>query len=140
MTMQMATLADRRAWGELTTVFTSTVRADWSALSGVAAAAIPAADLIAGWRAGLTATQHLLANQDVTVRGDHATAAAYVHAAHRLASTFADDVWIVASSYTYDLVRTGDGWRIAAVAFHPAWGRGNQQIMTAAATDARHGA
>lgn len=81
VTMRMATLADRRAWDELVAVFTPTVRADWSALSGGPAAEIAAVDLVAGWRAGLgglTATQHLIANQDVTIQGDHATACAYV--------------------------------------------------------------
>ena len=136
LTTRMATLADARAWDRLFDVFTPTVRADWSELSGAAAADVPAADLVDSWRrglSGLTATQHLLGNHDVTVDGDTATATAYVHAAHRLATAFADPVWVVAGSYDYRLTRTEQGWRIAAVTFHPAWGRGNQQVMAAAA-------
>jgi hypothetical protein len=137
MMTRMATLADQRAWDELVDVFTPTVRADWSELSGQPAAEIAAGELVAGWRAGLSglsATQHLLGNQDVEIDGDRATAIAYVHAAHRLATTFADSVWIVAGSYRYDLQRTPDGWRISTATFHPMWGLGNQQLMTLAAS------
>lgn len=139
LTTQMATLADARRWEELAEVFTPTAHADWSALSGVPAADVPARDLVQAWHnglSGLTCTQHLLGNQDVTVDGNQARASAYVHAAHRLASAYAGPVWVVAGSYTYDLVRTPDSWRITAVTFRPTWGWGNQQVMTAAAAAA----
>ena len=136
ITTRMATLADSRAWDELVEVFSPVVTADWSELSGAPAEQIPAADLVASWRAGLsglTATQHLLGNQHVDVDGDSATATAYVHAAHRLASGLAGQVWVVAGQYDYRLTRTENGWRINAATFHPAWGWGNQHVMTTAA-------
>jgi hypothetical protein len=95
--MTLEGLADARAWDELVEVFTATVTADWSALSGVPAAEVPAAELVDGWRAGLsglTATQHLLGNQQIDLAGDTATATAY-----------AAPVWVVAGSYTYELTR-----------------------------------
>src|SRR5436190_1111023 len=75
----MATLADARAWDELVEVFTPTVTADWSALSGIPAAEVAAAELVDGWRAGLaglTATQHLLGNQQIDLAGETARATA----------------------------------------------------------------
>jgi hypothetical protein len=111
----MATLADQQAWDELAELFTPTVRADGSELSGQPAADVPAADLLDAWRAGLSGLsgpQHLLGNQDVLVDGDRATATAYVHAAHRLTTTFADSVWAAAGSHQYELQRTSSGGRV----------------------------
>lgn len=132
----MVSLVDRRAWADVVGLFTPTVQADWSALSGVPAAEVTAAELVAGWRSGLgglTATHHLLGNEDISIDGDRAAASAHVHAAHRLATPYADDLWVVAGSYTWQLVRTEAGWRIAAARFQPIWGRGNQQVLAAAA-------
>ncbi len=101
------------------------------------AADVRPGDLVAGWKqalSGLDATHHLIANHDIEIDagGDHATARAYVHAAHPLAIAFGDPVWIIAGRYEHRLVHGDHGWRIAAASFRPTWGAGNQQVMALA--------
>lgn len=135
LVVRMGTLADARDWHALEQLFTDPVRADWSELSGVAAADVSPSELVGGWRqglGGLEATHHLISNHEVELDGDRADARAYVHAAHRLANAYGDPLWIVAGRYEHRLVRTEAGWRIAAAGFHPSWGAGNRQIMALA--------
>ncbi len=139
LVVRMGTLADARDWAGLAGLFTDPVRADWSELSGVAAAEVSPEDLVAGWRQGLSgldATHHLIANHEIEIDDDdrRASARAYVHAAHRLANAHGDPVWIIAGRYEHELVRTEAGWRIAVATFHPVWGAGNQQVMLLASS------
>ena len=68
----------------------------------------------------LKSTQHFVGNLDVSVDGDHAHCTSYVQATH-----VADNghMFTGAGRYDDDLIRTPDGWKIAARVFRRQWGR-----------------
>lgn len=68
----------------------------------------------------LASTQHLIGSVYVEVDGDEATCTSYVQATH-----VHDDgrMFVGAGRYDDDLVRTENGWRIAARRFRRQWGR-----------------
>jgi hypothetical protein len=68
----------------------------------------------------LKSTQHFVGNLDVTVDGDRAHCTSYVQATH-----VADNghMFVGAGRYDDDLIRTPDGWKIAARVFRRQWGR-----------------
>jgi ketosteroid isomerase-like protein len=70
--------------------------------------------------AQLKSTQHFVGNLDVSVDGDHAHCTSYVQATH-----VADNghMFTGAGRYDDDLIRTPDGWKIAARVFRRQWGR-----------------
>ena len=57
-------------------------------------------------------TQHLLTNAIIDIDGDTARAQYYVFAAQALKATGGKDVVYAGATYTQDLVRTPQGWRI----------------------------
>lgn len=68
----------------------------------------------------LKSTQHFVGNLDVNVDGDRAHCTSYVQATH-----VADNghMFVGAGRYDDDLIRTPDGWKIAARVFRRQWGR-----------------
>ncbi|TNC20602.1 nuclear transport factor 2 family protein [Amycolatopsis alkalitolerans] len=68
----------------------------------------------------LASTQHFIGSVHVAVAGDTAHCTSYVQATH-----VAGDgrMFVGAGRYDDDLVRTADGWRIAARVFRRQWGR-----------------
>lgn len=136
VTTRMAWFADRRDWDALLTVFADEVDLDYTSLTGGEPARLAAADIVAGWRAGLgglDATQHLVSNHLVDVDGDRAVATAQFQAVHVLANPHGEPTWTLGGHYRFGLVRSDGGWRIDAVTMTTTWATGNQQIMTLAA-------
>jgi ketosteroid isomerase-like protein len=68
----------------------------------------------------LASTQHFVGNLDVTVDGDKAHCTSYVQATH---VGHDGRMFVGAGRYDDDLVRTPDGWKIAARVFRRQWGR-----------------
>ncbi len=68
----------------------------------------------------LASTQHFIGSVHVEVDGDTAHCTSYVQATH-----VAEDgrMFVGAGRYDDDLVRTAEGWRIAARRFRRQWGR-----------------
>jgi 3-phenylpropionate/cinnamic acid dioxygenase small subunit len=135
-TTRMAWFADRRDWDALLTVFADEVDLDYTSLTGGEPARLKAADVVAGWRAGLgglDATQHLVSNHLVEVDGDRAVVTAQFQAVHVLANPHGDPTWTLGGHYRFGLVRADGGWRIDAVTMTTTWATGNQHIMTPAA-------
>jgi hypothetical protein len=133
-TSAMGVLIDARDWQALIELFDEHVNVDYTLLNGGEPAKLTPAELIAGWRPlaeGLDATQHLIANHQVTVDSDTATCSAHVLATHRLATVHGDPLWIVGGRYDFCLRRASeDGrWRICAVTLTTLWVTGNRKIM-----------
>ncbi|MEU5693119.1 nuclear transport factor 2 family protein [Actinosynnema sp. NPDC020468] len=132
-TVRLAWLADHRRWDELADVFAERVTVDYTSLNGGEPVTLAAADLIAGWRAGLgflDATQHLVTNHLVEVDGDRAAATAQFQAVHVRAGAVGDPTWTLGGHYRFGLVRTDAGWRIDAMTMTKTWATGNRAIMT----------
>lgn len=140
---RMGWLTDRRRWDDLVDVFADEVRLDYTALNGGEPATVPAADMVAGWAAGLgglQATQHLLGSHLVDVDGDRATATAQFQATHVLPTRPRSAAVDLGGRYHCELTRRDDRWRITAVTMTPSWAEGNQQVMTLAAQRTRSAA
>jgi hypothetical protein len=63
------------------------------------------------------ATQHMITNHRITIDGDRATCVAYVKAQHYNP----DSIWTVVGTYTNELERTADGWKITKLKLTPTW-------------------
>jgi hypothetical protein len=87
--------------------------------------------------------QHLVAGHLVEVEGDRATCTAQFQATHVLADPAVNPhggtTWTLGGHYRYGLVRTGEGWRIAALTMTATWAAGNRDIIALAAARAREG-
>lgn len=128
--------SDAHNWAAVRACFAADVQVDYTSLNGGDPATMPADDLIASWRdvlPGFTATHHIVSNHRIAIDGDQATCTAYVHATHYLPTPFGSPLWKVAGTYTYQLVRAGQGWQITAMTFTAIWGEGNQNLPMLAA-------
>jgi ketosteroid isomerase-like protein len=63
------------------------------------------------------ATQHLITNHRVEIRGDEATCTAYLQAQH----WNPDGSLLIGGTYTNSLVRCVDGWRISRLVLTQSW-------------------
>lgn len=128
--------ADQREWEALKTVFAGEVRLDYTSLNGGEPAVLSPAQIADAWSrvlGGFDATQHLITNHLVTLDGDTAVCTASFQATHRLADPLGAPLWTLGGTYRFDLVRTGDGWRIRGVVMTATWADGNKDLMTKAA-------
>lgn len=71
----------------------------------------------------LAGTQHQLTNVVVTVEGATATATCYLQSTHVRAEPGGDN-WVIAGTYSDQLVRTYAGWRIARRSLRRVWTSG----------------
>ncbi|MGH3626841.1 MAG: nuclear transport factor 2 family protein [Sciscionella sp.] len=110
---------DRKDWELLDTCFLPDAAIDYQGLP-------PFSDGYAGLRANtvrvlgqLRSTQHLLGNLHVEIDGDEGRAVSYVQATHLGTD---GRVFVTGGRYDDRLVRTPQGWRIAARTFRRQWG------------------
>ena len=123
---------DAQDWKRARGYFADRVRVDFSSLSGQPESTIPADDLIAGWAGNLKGSKtslHLRTNHEVTVEGDRATVQSNGYAWNRMEGN-GDPLWEVWGTYTHQMVRSGDGWKVDAVAFHKTHERGSDWVKT----------
>ena len=77
----------------------------------------------------LDASQHIVANHQVTVNGDRATQRCYFQAQHVRRGAHGSPNYIVAGRYQDELVRTTDGWRIERRVLTVDWTEGNVNVV-----------
>ena len=123
-----ATALDGRDWELLRTCFLADVVADYGG-TGRCEGYQAVQDLCRRALSPLTRSQHLIGNVVVTVDGDRATSTCYLQAQHVRTGTPGGDNYIIAGAYADDLVRTGDGWRIAARRLETWWTDGNPAVV-----------
>lgn len=121
---------DTRDYTLFRSVFVDEVTMDFSSYSGRPAATLSADAWVASAAAlfdSLDATQHSMTNPlvDIDSGGDMATQRMAMQAAH-----FLDGVeFTIGGWYLDHVVRTSDGWKIAAVTLNVTWQRGDSSIM-----------
>ncbi len=81
---------------------------------------------------GFESRQHISSNHRIELDGDEATCLSYMFAQHYLPDAPGGDQLLMRGWYEYQLVRTGEGWRIARLTQHYTWGTGNESIFDAA--------
>jgi SnoaL-like domain len=120
---------DTQRWDLFDRIFTRDCDADYGATSHWRDRAQFKADFGA-FHAMFDATQHVMTNHLVTVRGDRANA--HTYGSWRLIRRAAGDppVWDGTGYYDDQLVRTADGWRIAARTCRVVWWTGNCRVQS----------
>ena len=124
---------DTKDYSLLRSVFTKQLAMDFSSYDGNPAATYGAdewVERVSRLFDGLDATQHSMMNPlvDLAVDAQTATQRMAMQAAH-----FLDGVeFTIGGWYQDELVRTNDGWKIAAVTLHVTWRRGDESIMAKA--------
>jgi 3-phenylpropionate/cinnamic acid dioxygenase small subunit len=113
--LRYSTAIDRRDWDTFRTCFTDDAQSDygdigrWSSAEEITA-------FMAAAHGGFGPTNHMLSNMVIELDGDRATATTYVHAV--LTAGHDPEAWFDSvGTYEDTLVRTADGWRIAARTF-----------------------
>jgi ketosteroid isomerase-like protein len=76
----------------------------------------------------LTCSQHLVGSHVVEVDGDTARHRCQFHAQHVREGLEGGSQFVVAGSYTDDVVRTPDGWRIRHRVLRVLWTSGNPKV------------
>lgn len=130
--------ADQREWERLAEIFADKVMLDYTSLNGGEPAELTPGQITGAWSGLLgsfDATQHLITNHLVTVEGDTAVCTASFQATHRLANPHGSPLWTLGGTYRFDLVRTGDGWKISGVVMNATWADGNKDLMALAAAE-----
>jgi len=82
---------------------------------------------------GFTATQHLSPNHVIEFSPtdpDRATCHSYMYAQHYLENSAGGDFYLLRGSYTSQLLRTPDGWRIEILVQQVGWQEGNLNALT----------
>ncbi len=78
---------------------------------------------------GLSASQHIISNHQVSIDGDTATSQCYLHAQHTLSGTERGDNYVMAGRYIDKLVRVNAEWRITERKLMLDWTEGNPKVL-----------
>ncbi|MBJ69283.1 MAG: hypothetical protein CL463_05215 [Acidimicrobiaceae bacterium] len=78
---------------------------------------------------GLSASQHIVSNHQVSIDGDTATCRCYLHAQHTLNGTEDGDNYVMAGRYIDKLVRVDSEWRITERQLMLDWTEGNNRVL-----------
>lgn len=139
VTRRMAECLDQLDWTGLEACFLEELTVRYGYVLGDRLTAMPAAAFVDAWHeatAGLEATQHLLANHRVDVRGDEATCTAYCLVQHYYPEPSGGCTWTLGGHYDFGFVRTDDGWRIGRLELADVWATGNRHLLERAAREA----
>lgn len=129
-----ATGLDRRDWPLLRSIFTDEIEMEYSSV-GMKPGRFSADKWVRNAEvlfAGFGATQHTLSNHTFKFNGDNARCVAYMRAEHFIEDAPADNRWTIGGYYEVDLMRTGHGWLIHAMALHMTWQTGNAALSNLA--------
>ena len=131
-----ATGVDTRDWAMYRSLFADEVEFDFSSYGpGRPPVTMTADDWVAGLKplfGGLAATQHMMSNPLVELKGDTAQITMYVRAHHVLDPGDPESFYTVGGFYRNRLVRERSSWKLAAVKLSVTWRLGHPEIMDAA--------
>ncbi len=85
-------------------------------------------EVISGALGPLDGSQHIVGSHVVDVEGDTARCRCYFHAQHIRRDADGGPHVIVAGTYSDELRRSADGWRIARRTLTPSWREGNPAV------------
>ncbi len=126
---------DTRDWVMFRSCFTYDVVADFSSIwpGGIWAGADEWTAMGEKLINGLDATQHIITNHTHDIDGDTAKCTSYLHAQHVFKNDLGSNHNVLAGYYTYDMVRTEDGWKIKKYSLTVTWATGNAAVFDMAA-------
>jgi 3-phenylpropionate/cinnamic acid dioxygenase small subunit len=123
-----STALDTKDWRALTSVFTPDATCDYGPL-GSPAGIDEITALLRATLASLDVTQHLIGNLTVELQGDRATSSTYLIAQHLRSGTPGGDTYLIGATYSDQLARTADGWRIEHRRINRLWATGNREVI-----------
>lgn len=126
---------DLRDWAMYRSVFTDEIEIDYTSYRAGNGGLFRADDWVQRGRMlfpGLTASQHFLANLDISVDGDRGTVISYVRAEHVLPNTAGDAMFTIGGYYTDSVVCVDGEWKICKKQLTVLWNSGNPQVLTLA--------
>jgi 3-phenylpropionate/cinnamic acid dioxygenase small subunit len=113
---------DTKTFDDLDHVFTPDAQIDYTATGGIKGSLAEIKPWLAKSLAAFPATQHLLANSQVTITGDTAVARTAVYNPMGAATREGPlHFFFMGGIYADSLVRTADGWRIRERVEHFVW-------------------
>jgi 3-phenylpropionate/cinnamic acid dioxygenase small subunit len=124
-----ADVCDTKEFERFVNVFTPDATMDYSTIPDVHVGPQQIADNVRHSLGGCGATQHLLGNYEVAVEGDTARASCSVRAFHLGIGAHEGQTFEALATYRDRLVRTADGWRIAARTMDVAVLSGNIAVL-----------
>lgn len=132
---QLFALTDRKEWAAAQALFTDgEIDVDMSSLAGGGPLRMTAAQLFAGFAAGLhagKASHHMATNYRITVDGDRAELWAHGYAWNHLPGVRGgDDLWETWGDYRLTCARTAAGWRLDGFHYFAKLNRGNESVRT----------
>ncbi len=78
----------------------------------------------------LTATQHIITNHSHDIEGDTAKSRAYLQAQHMHRDADGKERhYLIGGYYTYDMVRTDEGWKIKKYRLTQTWSSGDSSVL-----------
>lgn len=133
---QYAQSLDTRDFVLHRSLYTDQIKIDFTSYSGGEGSTTISADAwVSGLKPlfnGLSASQHVMTNPIVEVKGDTASQRMYMKAEHFLIENGVQGEFSLGGYYDDVAVRTECGWRLTAVTLTVLWRRGDPQIMVRA--------
>lgn len=134
--MKYATGIDSRDWALYRSLFTDEIDIDFSSWSGDPGGKMKADDWVAGVQSvlnGFDGTQHLLANEVITLKGDEAVVVPYMQAHHYLNLDGEHHLQSLGGHYRHIMVRTEEGWKSRSCTLTVTWEKGDRGLFEIAA-------
>lgn len=131
---RFALALDTRDWELFGSLFADEVDAELPAL-GVPPGTVPKAELVGAFGhpfrrpTSEMGTQQLYGDFLIEMRGDEATSSSYLVGHHHIPGFEGGEEVTLRARYVDRLVRTGDGWKIAALTLHVFSIVGNPRIL-----------
>jgi len=116
-----ATALDAKDWDRWASCFTGDATIDYSAAGGIAGPVAEVRQWLAEVMAGFPMTQHLVTNREVQISGDAATCRSCLFNPMGVHDADGMVLFFEGGYYRDRLVRTVDGWRIAARVEEPTY-------------------
>lgn len=126
---------DAKEWEAARSLFVEgPIEVDMSSLVGGAAVQMTAAELFAGFAAGLHAgkpSHHMATNYRITMNGSEAELWAHGYAWNVLPGhPGGSELWETWGNYRLTFRRTPDGWRMDGFRYYAKYSRGNEAVRT----------
>ena len=113
-----ATAVDNRDWELYRSVFTPDAHIDYTSAGGIKGSVDELARWLGDALALFEVTQHLIANVEIEVEGDQATARAMFFNPMKVPR---QPLWTIGGWYSHKLVRTGEGWKSRELIETSSW-------------------
>lgn len=126
-----ATAVDTHDWDLLRSLFTEKVHFDFSSFDPASQGEVSADELVnrARLTANFDATQHISSNHRHQIDGDTAICVSYMLASHFLKRPDGAYHCTLSGYYTYQLERTGSGWKINRYALNVTGQSGDPRVF-----------